>query len=67
MDKLIRLNEAAELLGVCKQTLRLWDRSGQLKALRTKGGHRRYRMSDLEDVQKGECAQKLHEGEEESH
>ena len=54
MDKLIDICEAAELLGVSKETLRNWDRNGSLKALRTKGHHRRYRLSDIEKMQKEE-------------
>ena len=47
-DRLIGLSEAAELLGAGASTLRLWDASGKLPALRTVGGHRRYRLSDIE-------------------
>jgi len=45
--KLLNLKEVAEILSVNKQTLRLWDSKGTLKALRTKGGHRRYREADV--------------------
>lgn len=30
------------------QSLYRWDNSGRLKAIRTSGGHRRYKLSDLE-------------------
>lgn len=50
-DRLIGLSEAAELLGVGTSTLRFWDTSGKLPALRTAGGHRRYRLSDIERLQ----------------
>ncbi|MBU0554314.1 IS607 family transposase [Myxococcota bacterium] len=50
-DRLIGLSEAAELLGVGISTLRFWDTSGKLPALRTAGGHRRYRLSDIERLQ----------------
>lgn len=48
MEKLINIKEAAELLGVCARTLKNWDDAGKLKAYKTIGGHRRYKMSDLE-------------------
>ena len=53
-DKLLRLPEVAELLGVHVGTLRKWDNEGKLKAVRTPGGQRRYRLSDIEKVIKGE-------------
>ena len=45
--KLLTLRQAAEKLNVDKMTLRLWDNNGTLKAVRTQGGHRRYRESDI--------------------
>jgi len=50
-DRLIGLTEAARLLGVGTSTLRAWDASGKLTALRTVGNHRRYRLSDIEKLQ----------------
>ena len=46
--KLLNLNEVAEKLSVDKTTLRLWDKNGTLKAVRTKGGHRRYKEADVQ-------------------
>lgn len=51
MEKLITVTKAAVQLGVTKRTLQDWDRSGKLSALRTAGGHRRYRQSDVEKLQ----------------
>jgi len=51
MEKLITVTKAALQLGVTKKTLQDWDRSGKLVALRTVGGHRRYRQSDIEKLQ----------------
>ena len=48
MDKLISVGKAAVLLGVHIETLREWDREGKLVPIRTKGNHRRYRMSDID-------------------
>ena len=49
--RLIGIAKAAELLGVGISTLRAWDDSSALKAERTKGGHRRYRIEDIEQLQ----------------
>jgi len=51
MEKLITVSDAAAQLGVTKKTLQVWDREGKLTALRTAGGHRRYRQSDIEKLQ----------------
>ena len=48
MDKLLTLKETERLLNVSKSTLQRWDNSGKLIALRTEGGHRRYKQSDIE-------------------
>lgn len=49
--KLLRIREAAEILGVNPQTLRRWDNEGRLKAVRMgKRGDRRYKMEDLQRV-----------------
>jgi excisionase family DNA binding protein len=45
--KLLSLNETAKLLNVHKNTLRVWDEKGALKAIRTKGGHRRYKEDEI--------------------
>lgn len=49
---LVSLKIAAEILGCGMSTLRTWDNDGSLKAVRTPGGQRRYRMEDLERVQR---------------
>ena len=55
MEKLINIKTAAEMLGVCQDTLRKWDKDKQLVAVRSFGGHRRYLLSDIEKLQrKGE-------------
>ena len=53
MEKLIDITTVAKMLGITTATLRNWDRKGQLKSLRTVGGHRRYRLSDIEKLQDG--------------
>ena len=47
MDRLITLKKASEILCVTPKTLREWDSIGTLKAVRTEGGHRRYKEGDI--------------------
>lgn len=46
-DKLLSMAETCSLLNVSQETLRNWDADGTLKPVRTKGGHRRYKQSDI--------------------
>jgi len=54
--KLLTIKKASELLGITPLTLRRWDKSSRLKAIRIGSGkHRRYEESKLLDlVKKGE-------------
>ena len=52
MDKLYNISKTAEILDVTPKTLRIWDNSGKLKAIRTEGGHRRYKQSDIDEILK---------------
>ena len=48
-EELFTISQAAEYLGVSLNTLRRWDESGKLVAIRKEGGvHRYYRERDLE-------------------
>ena len=47
MDKLLTIGQIAETLNLSKETLRVWDRDGRLPSVKTKGGHRRWRESDI--------------------
>ncbi|MEK7189876.1 MAG: helix-turn-helix domain-containing protein [Patescibacteria group bacterium] len=48
-EKLFTIGQAAEYLGVSLNTLRRWDESGKLAAIKKDGGtHRYYREKDLE-------------------
>ena len=49
-NRQISIGEAAEKLGVNKDTLRNWDENGKLTPVRTAGGHRRYKLSDVEEM-----------------
>lgn len=48
--KLLKIREAAEMLGVNLETLRRWDRDGTFKAVRI--GKRGHRMYDEEEILK---------------
>jgi excisionase family DNA binding protein len=50
-EVLISIAEAARLLGVHPNTLKAWEVAGKLKAIRTPGGHRRYKLSEIETMQ----------------
>lgn len=48
--KLLRIREAAEMLGLNPETLRRWDREGRLVAIKIgKRGDRRYKKEDIEN------------------
>jgi excisionase family DNA binding protein len=48
-DDLITIEQAAELLGLSKVTLRRWTRDGRLPCIRVGSrGDRRFRTADLE-------------------
>lgn len=47
MDRLLNLKEVERMLNVSKSTLQRWDNEGKLVALRTNGGHRRYKESEI--------------------
>jgi len=51
MDKLISIKEAANLLGVTARSLRNWERGGTIISVKTKGGHRRYLISEIQKIQ----------------
>ncbi len=44
----LSIGEAAEYLGVSRDTLRRWEKRGKIKSYRTPGGRRRYTIYDLE-------------------
>lgn len=50
VQKLISINKAAELLDLHPNTLKRWDKSGELKAIRVgKRGDRRYTLDEIEN------------------
>lgn len=50
-QKLLRIAEASEILGVHPNTLRKWDKKGILKAVRFgERGDRRYKPEDINKI-----------------
>lgn len=49
-ERLYTSGEVAAIVGVTTQTVISWTTQGKLPALRTVGGHRRYRESDIEKL-----------------
>lgn len=57
ISRLLKIQEAARLLGVHPATLRRWDKEGRLKAVRIGSrrgvGDRRYRLEDIQKLING--------------
>jgi len=53
-DRMISMREAVRILGVSAQTIRSWCSSGKMKHSRTPGGHRMFKLSDVEMMMGGE-------------
>jgi len=50
LPKLLTIRQTAEILNVHVETLRRWDKSGKLPAIRINDrGDRRYRMEDIKN------------------
>jgi excisionase family DNA binding protein len=58
MEDLINPKEASKMLSVSPDCLRHWENEGKLKAVRTLGGHRRYRLEDIKNIMSGNDQQK---------
>lgn len=52
-DRLMKPGEVAVLLGVSPKTVTRWANAGLLPSLRTLGGHRRFRESEIQDLIEG--------------
>jgi excisionase family DNA binding protein len=46
-DELLSPAQVAAVFAVSPRTVTLWARAGKLHAIRTLGGHRRYRASEV--------------------
>ena len=49
-ERLLTPSEVAELLGVDRKTLTRWAAAGRIGSIRTPGGHRRYRHSEVHQL-----------------
>lgn len=49
-DKLLTPAEVAALFRVDPKTVTRWAKAGKLHAIRTLGGHRRYRAAEVEEL-----------------
>jgi excisionase family DNA binding protein len=56
MSDLLRVSQAAKVLGVHPQTLRQWANEGVIAEVRTAGGHRRFERSAVEALRDGRAA-----------
>ena len=53
LDDYLKINEAAELLGVCRNTLRNWGRAGKIPEYRhPMSNYRLYKVSELQRILK---------------
>lgn len=51
-QKLLKIREATEMLGINPETLRRWDNQGRLQAVRIgKRKDRRYKLEDLQKIE----------------
>lgn len=54
---LLPIGAVAATFNVAASTVREWERKGKISALRTPGGQRRYRRSDVEALLAGESVE----------
>ena len=50
MEKLISPKIASEMLSVHPVTLINWEKSGKINCVKTLGGHRRYKLKEIENI-----------------
>ena len=50
MSKLISTKRAMRILGVGSTTIKRWANENKLQSVRTAGGHRRFRLTDVESL-----------------
>lgn len=52
-DTYLAIGKVAATLGVSVATVRNWDAAGKLPAVRTPGGQRRFKSSDIDAILSG--------------
>lgn len=55
-DELVPIGEAAKVLNVSVATLRRWEKSGKIAAIRTPAGQRRFLRGEVARVREGRAA-----------
>ena len=53
MNAILRIGEAANLIGVSTKTIRRWDKDGKISCFRTIGNHRRIRFIEIQRIISG--------------
>jgi len=53
MKAILRIGEAAELIGVSTRTIRRWDKAGRISCFRTIGNHRRIKFIEIQRITTG--------------
>lgn len=48
--EVLTISEAAKILGVSDETLRIWEKAGKITPSYTEGKHRRYQKIDIENL-----------------
>ncbi|NUU16342.1 BldC family transcriptional regulator [Cellulomonas humilata] len=61
-ESLLTPSEVATLFRVDPKTVTRWAKAGKLSSIRTLGGHRRYRESEVRDLLNGIPQQRPSEG-----
>ena len=49
-NKLITPKEASNILGVTIDCLSKWEQAGKITAIKTLGGHRRYKLEEINKI-----------------
>lgn len=55
-DELLTPSEVAKLFRVDPKTVTRWAKAGKLSSIRTLGGHRRYRATEIQRLLTGQIA-----------
>lgn len=50
VPRLLTVSEVADLFGVSAKTVSRWAREGRISSVRTLGGHRRFRESQVREL-----------------
>lgn len=53
LPELLTPREVADMFRVDPKTVTRWAKSGKLNSIRTLGGHRRYRLSEVKELLSG--------------